>query len=172
MNIAKNIARPCFLSLTIYPKVKHNATAITNIDVTWTTFDAKVGFSNGCAEFTPKNPPPFVPNCLIAIWLAAGPPGIIWVSITVPSSNVYGSINLTSWYCLKFWTTPCDTKNKETTIDSGNKIYNNDLVKSTQKLPTSFDFLFIKPRITATNTEIPTAAERKFWTDNPNIWVK
>ena len=43
-------------------------------------FDRIVGFSNGCAEFTPKNPPPFVPSCLIAIWLAAGPCGITWLA--------------------------------------------------------------------------------------------
>ncbi|MNG22872.1 hypothetical protein D3C84_1074120 [compost metagenome] len=36
-----------------------------------------VGFSNGCAEFTPKKPPPLVPSCLMAIWLAAGPSGML-----------------------------------------------------------------------------------------------
>ena len=40
-------------------------------------FDSGVGFSNGCAEFALKNPPPFVPSCLIAIWLAAGPSGTV-----------------------------------------------------------------------------------------------
>ncbi|EKD27055.1 MAG: hypothetical protein ACD_79C00905G0001 [uncultured bacterium] len=29
--------------------------------------DNGVGFSNGCAELTPKNPPPFEPSCLMAI---------------------------------------------------------------------------------------------------------
>ena len=32
-----------------------------------------VGFSSGCAELTPKKPPPLVPSCLMAIWLATGP---------------------------------------------------------------------------------------------------
>ena len=36
-----------------------------------------VGFSKGCELFALKNPPPFVPNCLIAICEAAGPIGII-----------------------------------------------------------------------------------------------
>ena len=44
-----------------------------------------VGFSNGWAEFALKNPPPFVPSCLIASWLATGPRAItaeaIWVGI-------------------------------------------------------------------------------------------
>ena len=29
------------------------------------------------AEFAPKNPPPLVPSCLMAIWLAAGPNGMV-----------------------------------------------------------------------------------------------
>ena len=33
-------------------------------------------FSNGWAELALKKPPPFVPSCLIAIWLATGPPGM------------------------------------------------------------------------------------------------
>ena len=37
------------------------------------------GFSNGCAEFVLKKPPPLVPSCLIASWLATGPPGIVCV---------------------------------------------------------------------------------------------
>src|SRR5262249_61160880 len=32
-----------------------------------------VGFSKGVAEFVLKNPPPFVPSCLMAICEAAGP---------------------------------------------------------------------------------------------------
>ena len=32
-----------------------------------------VGLSNGCAALALKNPPPFVPKCLIATWEAAGP---------------------------------------------------------------------------------------------------
>ena len=35
-----------------------------------------VEFSNGWAELTLKKPPPLVPSCLMAIWLAAGPPGM------------------------------------------------------------------------------------------------
>ena len=38
-----------------------------------TKFESGVGFSNGCAEFALKKPPPFVPSCLIAICDAAGP---------------------------------------------------------------------------------------------------
>ena len=36
-----------------------------------------VGFSNGCAELALKKPPPLVPSCLIASWLATGPMAIV-----------------------------------------------------------------------------------------------
>ena len=52
-----------------------------------------VGFSNGCAALALKNPPPFVPSCLIASWLATGPIAIVCFA---PSSVV------TSRYGLKF----------------------------------------------------------------------
>ncbi len=37
-----------------------------------------VGFSNGCAELVLKNPPPLVPNILIASCEATGPIAIVW----------------------------------------------------------------------------------------------
>ena len=43
---------------------------IANID---RKFVHGVGFSNGCAALALKKPPPFVPSCLIADWLATGP---------------------------------------------------------------------------------------------------
>ena len=39
--------------------------------------ESGVAFSSGCAEFTLKNPPPFVPSCLIATCDAAGPTAIV-----------------------------------------------------------------------------------------------
>ena len=47
-----------------------------------------LGFSNGWAELALSGPPPFVPSCLIASCEANGPPGISWVSVTVPSALV------------------------------------------------------------------------------------
>ena len=44
-----------------------------------------VGFSNGVAEFAPKNPPPFVPRCLIAS-SAATAPVLILVGLMMMSS--------------------------------------------------------------------------------------
>ena len=43
-----------------------------------TKFENWVGFSNGIELFTLKNPPPFVPSCLITICDAAGPSARVW----------------------------------------------------------------------------------------------
>ena len=50
------------------------------------------GFSKGWAELALKKPPPFVPSCLIATWLAAGPPGMDWVT----SADTAGSSGVAS----------------------------------------------------------------------------
>ncbi len=73
-------------------------------------FESGVGFSNGCAEFTLKNPPPLVPSCLIAICDAAGPQRRgaasvtgrrrAWIALRAASPCAYGR---------KFCTTPWDT---------------------------------------------------------------
>ena len=55
------------------PKVQVSADGIAKIANIDQKFDHGVGFSNGCAELTLKKPPPLVPSCLIAIWLATGP---------------------------------------------------------------------------------------------------
>ena len=93
--IAAKIAIPCFLSLILRPNVKHNPAGINNKAVHSIIFVSELGFSNGCAEFTPKNPPPFVPNCLIAIWLAPGPIGTNCFVTIVASATFSSSTNTT-----------------------------------------------------------------------------
>ena len=44
------------------------------------TFDQNVGFSNGCVQLGPKNPPPLVPSCLIVTNAATGPRAIVCVA--------------------------------------------------------------------------------------------
>ena len=44
-------------------------------------------------------------------------------------------------------------------------------VRSTQKLPRVPLFARASPRMTATATTIPTAAETKFWTASPPSWT-
>ena len=47
-----------------------------------------------------------------------------------------------------------------------------DRVRSTQKFPIVGDLRRTRPRITAIATAIPTAAETKFCTVSPAIWVR
>ncbi len=68
------------------------------------------GFSYGCAELTLKKPPPLVPSCLMATWLATGPCAIVCLA---PSSVV------ASTYWLRFCGTPSAMSANATTIDSG-----------------------------------------------------
>ena len=53
MNIAMNIAIPCFLFLTACPKVKQSAAGISSIEVISMRLVKALGFSSGCAELTP-----------------------------------------------------------------------------------------------------------------------
>ena len=45
-------------------------------------------------------------------------------------------------------------------------------VRSTQKLPSVFSLRAAMPRMRAIATEMPTAAETKFCTARPDIWVR
>ena len=54
--------------------------------------------SNGCAEFTLKNPPPLVPSCLMAIWLATGPRAMVCSKPWIPWTPTFAP---------SVWTTPC-----------------------------------------------------------------
>ena len=85
-----------------------------------------VGFSNGCAEFALKNPPPFVPSSLIASCDATGPPG----TVAVPPVIV-----ATSWKPERFWMTPPAIRTTAATIENGSSTRRMPRVRSTQKLP-------------------------------------
>ena len=121
-----------------------------------------VGFSRGWAELTPKKPPPLVPSCLIATWEAAGPSAIVWV----PPSRV-----VTVAAPSKVWTTPSATRIMATTSESGSRMYSVERVRSAQKLPTPGLCRRVRPRISATRTAMPVAADTKFCTVNPSIWT-
>src|SRR5262249_18069513 len=66
---------------TICPAMTIDAIGSTTIAATDRRLVHGVGFSNGCAEFGPKKPPPFVPACLIATRAATGPRQIVCASI-------------------------------------------------------------------------------------------
>ena len=124
---------------------------IANIDQ---KLDHGVGFSNGCAELALKKPPPLVPSCLIASWLATGP---IAITCLAPSRVV------TSRYFAKFWMAPCCTRMSATTSESGSSTYSVPRTRSTQKLPILPALLRAMPRTSATAQAMPTAADAKLW---------
>ena len=84
-NIAAQTAQPCRWFFTIRPSMNVRPAGIMKIATICRKLVHGVGFSNGCAELALKNPPPLVPSCLIASWLATGP--MEW-SALAPSSVV------------------------------------------------------------------------------------
>ena len=65
-------ARMSRLAKTLRPKAKKAAQPNTLIEIAVIRFVSGVGFSNGWAELTLKIPPPLIPSCLMANWLAVG----------------------------------------------------------------------------------------------------
>ena len=84
-----------------------------------TKFASGVGSSNGCAEFTLKKPPPLVPRFLIAICDAAGPSATSVSTTGLPSTSFVLSTNVAVAYGENVCTTPCETRNIASTIESG-----------------------------------------------------
>ncbi len=67
------------------PKVKGSAVETRSMAKIDRRFVQALGFSNGCAALAFMKPPPFVPSCLIASWLAIGPMAMVCLA---PSSVV------------------------------------------------------------------------------------
>ena len=119
--------------------------------------------SNGCAEFALKNPPPFVPSCLIATWLAAGPRVIVCAA----PSSVFTCAGPS-----KVITLPRATRTTAMISESGIRMYSTPRTMSAQKFPMPFWCERVKPRTRATATAMPVAAETKFCTANPANCVR
>ena len=89
---------------------------------------------------------------------------MVWVP--VPSTTG------TTSYGLRFCTTPCDTKIKAATTQTGTRIQSSDRVVSTQKLPIVSRSRRAMPRMKAMARAMPTAAETKLWYARPAICVR
>ena len=72
-DMAANTAHPCFGECVICPSVTVRPAGIRKIDSICNRFVRAVGFSNGCALFVLKKPPPLVPSILMASCDATGP---------------------------------------------------------------------------------------------------
>ena len=71
------------------------------------TFVTGLGFSNGCAMFALKNPPPFVPSISMGVIDATGPPGILCAVTGAPFvSTVWAATVEIDFVAWKFWMTP------------------------------------------------------------------
>ena len=68
--------------------------------------------------------------------------------------------------------TPWLINSNATTKDRGSRILRTVRVRSTQKLPRVWARRRASPRIRAAITHMPTAAETKFCTVSPVIWVR
>ena len=112
-----------------------------------------------------------MPSCLIATWDATGPSGIVCVVTRAPVLSFTGSRSGTVTGPLNVWGTPCETSRSEMMRQRGSRIMMLR-ISSTQKLPMVVADLRENARMSATSTAIPPAAERKFWTASPAIWVK
>ena len=92
-----------------------------------------------------------------------GPPGIDWVApSTVWTVRV-------AW---KFCTTPWLTRTMAKAKDSGRNSRVVVRVRSTQKFPMVLARRRVSPRMRATATAAPTAAETKLCMASPAIWVR
>jgi hypothetical protein len=67
---------------------------------------------------------------------------------------------------------PIATKATATSTASGRRTYSVERVRSTQKLPIVGTAERAKERVTASAIEMPVAAETKFCTVSPIIWLK
>jgi hypothetical protein len=139
--------------------VRGRLNGIASISTTWNAEVHADGFSNGCAEFALKNPPPLVPRILIASCEATGPPGIC----CAPPASVVTSVKPA-----QFWITPPTISTTAASTETGSRMRSVPRVRSTQKLPIVPTRRRTSPRTSATATAMPTAADRKFCTASPS----
>ena len=71
-----------------------------------------------------------------------------------------------------FWITPLASSTIANTNASGSRMRSVVRTRSTQKLPIVRWPARDRPRIRATITAMPAAADTKFWTVSPTIWVR
>ena len=84
-NIADQSAQPWRCRPVIRPSIQVSADGMAKMAQSDQKLAQGVGFSNGWAALALKNPPPLVPSCLIASWLATGP---IAITCLAPSRVV------------------------------------------------------------------------------------
>ena len=151
---------------------------------------AASGSRTGCAEFTLKKPPPFVPSCLMAICEAAGPSAS---TCSVSSTSVCGCplssrrLAVRSGHRLvvleQLDDAPCvrperlddalrderPARARATAAAGCRACCGSGRPRSCRSCP---PMRRAKPRISATSTAMPVAADTKFCTVRPSICVR
>ena len=94
------------------PYVQVRPAGRAKIETICTKFVSGVGFSNGCALFALKKPPPLMPSILIASCEAVGP---MASTCFTPSSVAI------SRYAARFCSTPWETRNSAYTKEMGRR---------------------------------------------------
>ena len=97
-------------AMALRPKAKNAAQPSTLIDTAMIRLVSGVGFSNGWAELTLKTPPPLMPNCLMASWLAVANRAIF---CGAPSRVVASTL------AARVWGRPRATSTIDSTMHSG-----------------------------------------------------
>jgi hypothetical protein len=123
------------------------------------------GFSNGCADWALKNPPPSPLSSLIASCEATGPREIAWCS--APSSEM---LAIGPGQLLRHALPGHEQCGQH--ADRQQHVKNRPRVVSTQKLPIVVAARRAKPRVSASAAAIPAAADRKLCTAIPAICAR
>ncbi len=73
---------------------------------------------------------------------------------------------------MRFWITPWLISTIAVTIESGSRTYRQVRIRSCQKFPSDVAAAADDAADQGDRDQIPTAAEAKFWTVSPAIWLK
>src|SRR5579864_1031735 len=104
---------------------------------------------------------------------ATGPPGIVWVLITLPLlSTPWAATVVTVREAWKFWMTPWLMNTKANTKHTGSRIRVVERIMSTQKLPIVTCRRRMIARVNATATAMPTAADTYWCSTSDSIWLR
>ena len=119
-------------------------------------FERPVGFSNGYAELTLKKPPPLVPSSLIASCEATGP--------RARSATVPPSVCTTPWETSRM---RADDRDRQQHVERRAHEVLPEVAEPGLALRRA-----MMPRMSAMATAMPIAADTKFCTASPAIWLK
>ena len=162
--MAAKIAQPWRWLPTMRPNTLVSAAPIAKIESIWTKLDSAVGFSNGCAALALKKPPPLVPSILIATCEATGPDrdGLLGAferrRVDVRPQRLRHAL-----------------PDQEQRVDDADR--QQDVERAAGEIDPeiadrSCADARAKPRISATASAMPVAADRKFWSVRPSICTR